>query len=72
MEKQVAILYCGTKGLLANVRIDKVTDFQNDFLMVLEHTHRQDVLDVIKSGNFDDKVSSIIDDVAAQVARKFA
>lgn len=72
VEKQVAILYCGTKGLLANVRIDKVTDFQNDFLMVLEHTHRQDVLDVIKSGNFDDKVSSIIDDVAAQVARKFA
>jgi F-type H+-transporting ATPase subunit alpha len=72
VEKQVAILYCGTKGLLANVPLDKVANFQSEFLMVLEHTHKADVLDVIKSGTINDELIAIIETVAGQVARKFA
>src|SRR5450756_100386 len=45
VEKQVAVLYCGTHGLLANVPIIKVQEFQKEFLMVLELSHQADVLD---------------------------
>ncbi|MFR5758435.1 MAG: hypothetical protein ACLUE2_09890 [Bacteroides cellulosilyticus] len=36
VEKQIAILYCGTHGLLRNVPLDKVTDFERSFLEALE------------------------------------
>ena len=71
VEKQVAILYCGTNGLLANVPLDKVNDFQKEFLMVLENAHKSDVLDVIKSGVFNDDIAKIIETIAAQVGKKF-
>jgi F-type H+-transporting ATPase subunit alpha len=56
VEKQVAILYCGTNGLLANVPLDKVQEFESIFLNSLELNHQKDVLDVIKSGKIDDDV----------------
>ncbi len=70
VEKQVAILYCGTHGLLSSVPLNKVADFQKDFLMVLELSHQADVLDVIKSGNINDDVTAIIEKVANEVAKR--
>lgn len=70
VEKQVAILYCGTHGLLGKVPIDKVNDFQTEFLNILELKHQKDVLDVIKSGKIDDKVTAVLDNVAADVAKR--
>ncbi len=70
VEKQVAILYCGTHGLLSSVPLTKVQDFQKDFLMVLELSHQADVLDVIKAGNINDDVTAIIEKVANEVAKR--
>ncbi|MEI6555468.1 MAG: F0F1 ATP synthase subunit alpha [Paludibacter sp.] len=70
VEKQVAILYCGTHGLLSSVPLTKVQDFQKDFLMVLELSHQADVLDVIKAGNINDEVTAIIEKVANEVAKR--
>jgi len=70
VEKQVAILYCGTHGLLSSVPLTKVADFQKDFLMVLELSHQADVLDVIKAGNINDDVTAIIEKVANEVAKR--
>jgi len=70
VEKQVAVLYCGTHGLLSNVPITKVQEFQKEFLMVLELSHQTDVLDVIKKGALNDEVSAIIEKVAGEVAKR--
>ena len=70
IEKQVAVLYCGTHGLLSKVSLDKVSDFQKQFLLTLEQSHKVDVLDVIKSGVVDDKVTAIIEEVASRVAKQ--
>jgi F-type H+-transporting ATPase subunit alpha len=70
VEKQVAVLYCGTHGLLANVPLTKVQDFQKEFLMVLELSHQADVLDVLKKGILTDEVSAIIEKVAGEVAKR--
>jgi len=70
VEKQVAVLYCGTHGLLSKVPINKVTDFENEFLSTLELTHQTDVLDVIKKGVIDDNVTAILEKTAEEVARR--
>jgi len=70
VEKQVAVLYCGTHGLLASVPLTKVQDFQKEFLMVLELSHQADVLDVLKKGIINDEVSAIIEQVAGDVAKR--
>ncbi|HPC26616.1 MAG TPA: F0F1 ATP synthase subunit alpha [Paludibacteraceae bacterium] len=64
VEKQVAILYCGTHGLLADVPLDKVKDFEDKFLTILEYSYKEEVLNEIKKGNFDDKISSLIEEAA--------
>jgi len=70
VEKQVAILYCGTHGLLSKVPLDKVSDFEKEFLSTLELTHQEDVLSVIKQGTIDDNVTSILEKTAEEVARR--
>jgi F-type H+/Na+-transporting ATPase subunit alpha len=72
VEKQVAVLYCGTNGLLSSVPINKVQDFQKEFLMVLELSHQADVLDVIKKGIINDEVTDIIRKVASEVSKRLA
>ena len=72
VEKQVAVLYCGTHGLLNSVDLNKVADFQKEFLMILENSYQQDVLDAIKSGKLDETVTAKIEEVAARVAKSLA
>jgi len=72
VEKQVAVLYCGTNGLLSGVPIDKVQEFQKEFLMVLELSHQADVLDVLKKGIINDEVTATIEKVAAEVAKRIS
>ncbi|VBB46024.1 F1 sector of membrane-bound ATP synthase, alpha subunit [uncultured Paludibacter sp.] len=69
VEKQVAVLYCGTHGLLSKVPVEKVKEFEKEFLNTLELTHKEDVLNVIKGGVIDDKVMGIIEKVAADVVQ---
>lgn len=70
VENQVAVLYCGTNGLLSNVPLNKVQDFEKEFLMVLELSHRTDVLDVLKKGVINDEVVAIITKIADEVAKR--
>ena len=72
VEKQVAVLYCGTNGLLSNVAIDKVQVFQKEFLMVLELSHQVDVLDALKQGIINNDVNTIIEKVANEVAKRIS
>lgn len=70
IEKQVAVLYCGTHGLLSKVNLEKVSEFQKHFLLTLEQSYKTDVLDVIKAGVVNDTVTAIIEEVANRVAKQ--
>ncbi|MGB4413753.1 MAG: F0F1 ATP synthase subunit alpha [Paludibacter sp.] len=72
VEKQVAVLYCGTHGLLGSIPLNKVLDFQKEFLSVLELTHQADVLDLIKKGIINDEITAIIEKVAEKVVKGLA
>ena len=67
VEEQIAILYCGTHGLLRNIPLEQVDTFETKFLELLRTLHRADVLDVLKSGKIDDNVTYILDSVAASI-----
>ena len=71
VEKQIAILYCGTHGLLKNIPLEKVSEFEHHFLESLEASHRKDVLDVLKSGGLTDEVCKVMEDTAERVGKQF-
>ncbi len=71
VEEQVAILYCGVNGLLANVPLDKVQEFQENFLQIMRTTHKNDVLEQLKNGNLSDEVTSIIENEANGIAAQY-
>lgn len=70
VEKQIAIIYCGTKGLLKSVPVEKVKEFETEFLDAIEMQHPE-VLETLKSGKINDDVTNIIEKVAAEVSAKF-
>jgi F-type H+-transporting ATPase subunit alpha len=68
--KQVAIIYLGTKGLLRSVPVQSVRKFEEEFLMKMEADH-QDVLDSLTAGKLDDSLTSVIEQVGAEVAKNY-
>lgn len=72
VEEQVAILYCGTHGLLKDIPLDKVADFQSSYLESLRLNHRETVLEPIAKGLIDDNITGIMEETAKMVANQFA
>ena len=68
---QIAILYCGTRGLMQSVPLDKVLDFQSSFLDRMHASHEADVLKPLASGIIDKNIESIIEKEAAATASQF-
>ena len=71
VEKQIAIIFAGTKNLLKDVPVHKVRDFEKEYLDYLEHHHREDVLDVLKQGVINEDVEKILTDVALKIASRY-
>ncbi|MDR1332630.1 MAG: F0F1 ATP synthase subunit alpha [Tannerella sp.] len=67
VEEQIAVLYCGTKGLLRNIPAAGVRDFEQSFLHVLRSNHREDVLEPLRRGILDDSVVAAIEACAAKI-----
>ena len=65
--EQIAILYCGTKGLLKDLSIDKVDDFQITFLSKMRAFHSDDVLQPLSEGKVDDSITAIIEKEAYSI-----
>ena len=70
--EQVAILYCGTKGLLSQVPLDHVRDFQEQFLNVLRASHKESVLATLAAGQLTEEVEATLRSVAADVSAQYA
>ncbi len=71
VEKQIAIIYAGTHNLLRDVPVEKVKDFEKEYLDYLEQHHRKDVLDVLKQGIINEEVEKILTDVALKIAKMY-
>lgn len=70
VEHQAAIIYCGTKELLRHVPVEKVKEFEADFLESMEMSHRP-VLDELKEGKLTADIEDTIRKVAAETAEKY-
>ena len=68
--EQIAILYCGTKGLMSAVPVDKVRECQDTFLEAMRNQH-QDVIDFLGSGQIDDAATATIAETMANVAESY-
>ena len=71
VEEEVAVIYCGTKGLLENVPADSVADFEKSLLTLLHAKYQQTVLDNRKAGKLTDEVTAAIEEAARDVAGKY-
>jgi F-type H+-transporting ATPase subunit alpha len=70
VEKQVAIIYAGTKGLFSRVPVEKVKEFEAEYLQQLEQRHPE-VLKGLKEGQFNDELTGVLDKVARELAAKY-
>jgi F-type H+-transporting ATPase subunit alpha len=70
VEEQIAILYLGTKGALMDVPLNRIREFESDFLDVMRGSYKN-VLDAFKAGKFDDELTGVVLKVAADLKPKF-
>ena len=70
VEKQIAIIYCGTNGLLSDIPIEKVKDFENEFLEFMEFKHK-DLLSQLAQGKLSDEITSTIESTAKEIVEKY-
>jgi len=63
VEEQIAILYCGVNALLLKVQVEKIKDFETQFLHTLHHEH-QEILDTLKEGMIDQETMQKIETIA--------
>ncbi len=69
VDQQVAIIYLGTKGLLSNVPVNKVREFEAEFLSYMENKHKNS-LDDLKKGLSDD-ASAVLEKVCKELSAKY-
>lgn len=70
VENQTAIIYAGSKNLLRNVPVDKVKEFEKDYLEFLNNKNRA-TLDALKAGKLTDEITDVLEAAAKEVSAKY-
>jgi len=70
VEEQAAIIYCGTNGLLMDVPVDKIKDFEQEFIAFLHDKH-QDILDELAAGKLTDEIKNTLKKLSADLSSKY-
>jgi len=70
VEHQVAIIYLGTKGLINAIPVNKVKEFETEFLSYMANKH-QDVLDLLRAGKLDENITSTLEKAAEELIGKY-
>ena len=70
VEQQIAIIYLGTKNLLRTIPVNKVREFEKEFLDVCERKNKEQ-LDALKAGKFDDSITSVLEATAKELSAKY-
>lgn len=71
VEEEIAIIYCGTQGLLSEVPLEKVAKFEKLFLQILHAKYQKEVLDELKKGILNDEIAAKLTETAQEVANRF-
>ena len=69
VEKQIAVIYCGTRGLLSDVPIEKIKVFEEEFLNFLELKHK-DLLNTLREGKLTEEAEKHLTDIAKDVVER--
>ncbi|MCU0389531.1 MAG: F0F1 ATP synthase subunit alpha [Thermoflexibacter sp.] len=72
VEKQVAIIYASTNGLLDAIPVNKVKDFEVEFSIRLDDVVYSDALNKLKNGVLDDSVTSALKSLASELTKNYA
>jgi len=70
VEKQIAIIYLGTRNLLREVPVNRVKEFESEYLAMLDAQHKG-VLETLRKGVIDDSVTSVLEKVAKELSPKY-
>ncbi len=70
VEDQVAIIYAGSKNLLRSVPVNKVKEFEKDYIDYL-NTKNRDTLDALKAGKFTDEITDVLEKAAKEISAKY-
>jgi len=70
VEQQIAIIYLGTKNLLRSIPVNKVKEFEKEFLDVCERKNKEE-LNALKAGKFDDSITSVLEATAKELSAKY-
>jgi F-type H+-transporting ATPase subunit alpha len=70
VEEQASIIYCGTNGLLMDVPVNKIKEFETEYISFL-HSKHQDTLDALSAGKLTDEIKSTLESVAADLSSKY-
>merc|ERR1712065_10981 len=70
VERQITIIYVGTKGLIQNVPVEKVKAFEEEYLNYLDAKHK-DIMDTLKSGKLTEEATDTLAKVAKEIAAKY-
>ncbi|MEI6865245.1 F0F1 ATP synthase subunit alpha [Flavicella sp.] len=71
VEDQIAIIYAGSKNLLKSVPVNKVKEFESDFISYLNAKHK-DTLESLKSGKLEQASLDVLEAAAAEISAKYA
>ena len=70
VDQQIAVIYCGTKGLIRDVPVDQVGAFEEAFLNQMEASHK-DVLDQLAAGQYTEEIENTLKQVCSEVVSTF-
>jgi len=70
VENQIAIIYVGTKNLLRKVPVNKIKEFEKDYIEYLNNKHK-DTLNALKAGKFSDELTDVLEKACKEVSAKY-
>ncbi|MBN2813463.1 MAG: F0F1 ATP synthase subunit alpha [Bacteroidales bacterium] len=69
VEKQIAVIFCGTRGLLSALPIEKISQFEEEYLNLLELKHKN-VLNALKEGKLNEEIEKNLTDIAKEIVER--
>ena len=71
VEEEIAVIYCGTQGLLRNVDLKHVAEFEKMFREILRSKYQKEIFEPLREGVLDENVSKLLEEVATEVGQTF-
>lgn len=70
VEKQIAIIFCGTNNLLRDVPLNKIKDFEDEYLTYLETNHN-DILKSLRKGQLTDEITAQLKEIVGKLVKRY-